>query len=115
MNRAVSLNGREYPLRFTVNSLCCLEEKTGQSLAALKITQFSCLRGLLWCGMLAAAPDITLEAVGDLLDAHLRAGGDLSAVSAALAGALEDACFFPHRAANTGKTAPLPCEGGSSA
>lgn len=108
MNRTVTLNGREYPLRFTVNSLCCLEEKTGQSLTALQSSQFTCLRALLWCGLLSFAPDMTLEAAGDLMDAHLQAGGDLGAVSAQLAGALEDACFFRTGAAVRKQPAPAP-------
>ena len=95
MNRSITLNGREYALRFSVNALCCLEEKTGLSLAQLQSAQFSCLRGLLWCGLMESEKGLTLQGAGDLLDAHLRAGGDLQAVSDALAHALEDACFFP--------------------
>ncbi|MBR1585722.1 MAG: hypothetical protein IJ662_09300 [Clostridia bacterium] len=90
----VTLNGVEYPLRFTVNALCCLEEKTGKSLDQLQGAQMSCLRGLLWCGLMEANPAMTLQDAGDLITRHLQSGGSLSALSDALAKALEDACFF---------------------
>ena len=95
MNRVLTLNGRDFPLRFSINALCCLEEKTGQSLSQLQSAQFSCLRGLIWCGLMEAEPGLTLEAAGEMLDAHLQSGGDLQSVSDALAAAIEDACFFP--------------------
>ena len=95
MNRVLTLNGRDFPLRFSINALCCLEEKTGQSLSQLQSAQFSCLRGLIWCGLMEAEPGLTLEAAGEMLDAHLQSGGDLQSVSDTLAAALEDACFFP--------------------
>ena len=95
MNRILTLNGRDYPLSFSINALCCLEEKTGLSLTKLQSAQLSCLRGLLWCGLMEANPGLTLEGAGEMLDAHLRAGGQLQAVADSLAAALEDACFFP--------------------
>lgn len=95
----LTLLGKDYPLRFSVNALCCLEEKTGLSLSALRGRQMSCLRGLLWCGLLDGPDRMTLEEAGELLHRHLKAGGDLKSVSAALSQALEDACFFPRREA----------------
>ena len=47
----ITLNGRDYPLRFSVNALCCLEEKTNLSLSGLQGRQMSCIRGLIWCGL----------------------------------------------------------------
>ncbi|MBQ9263740.1 MAG: hypothetical protein IJ189_05955 [Clostridia bacterium] len=91
----ITLSGKEYPLRFTVNALCCLEEKTGKSLSQLQSSQMSCLRGLLWCGLMEQCPDMTLEQAGELITAHLQGGGSLNTLSDALAAALEDACFFP--------------------
>ena len=99
MNRSITLNGKEYSLRFSVNALCCLEEKTGVSLSQLQSAQFSCLRGLLWCGLMESEKGLTLENAGELIDAHLRSGGGLSSLAAQLAGALEDACFFPQAGA----------------
>ena len=100
----VTLNGKEYPLHFTVNALCSLEEKTGLRLDRLRGSSIACLRGLLWCGLMTSQPGLTLRQAGDLLDAHLRGGGALASVSSALAAALEDACFFP----KPGKDAPPP-------
>lgn len=92
----ITLNGREYSLHFSVNSLCCLEEKMEKGLYTLMKTNLSCLRGLLWCGLMEEEKGITLEDAGSLLESHLRAGGSLMAVSHALSRALEDAGFFPH-------------------
>ncbi len=102
----IALNGKSYPLRFTVNALCCLEEKTGQGLDQLQGGRISTLRGLLWCGLMEGCPAITLESAGQLLNDHLQHGGDLASVSDALAAALEDACFFPPRGRETPKAAP---------
>ena len=94
MNRSITLSGREYPLRFSVNALCCLEEKTGQSLDALQGAQLSCVRGLLWCGLMEGMPHLTLEDTGEMMDAHLQSGGNLKSLAEELALALSDACFF---------------------
>lgn len=91
----VTLCGREYPLRFTVNALCSLEEKTGKGLGDMQGSQMSCLRGLLWCGLLEQRPEMTLRDAGDLIENHLLSGGDLTQLSRQMAAALEDACFFP--------------------
>lgn len=94
MNRKIALNGREYTLRYTVNAVCCLEEKMGAGLESLMRTQLSCLRGLLWCGLMENHPGVTLERAGEMLQAHLEQGGSLRAVADILAAALEDAGFF---------------------
>ena len=92
----ITLCGREYSLRFSVNSLCCLEEKMDKGLAALLKTDLSSLRALLWCGLLEQEQHLTLEDAGLLLEAHLKSGGSLMDVSLRIAQALEDAGFFPH-------------------
>ena len=101
----VALCGREYPLRFTVNALCSLEERTGISLDALQSRQLSCLRGLLWCGLTESQPGLSLQQAGEMIDAHLRDGGDMAALADQLAAALEDACFF-HRKAEKESAGP---------
>ena len=90
---AICLNGREYALRYSVNAVCCLEDKLG-SLAELMRNQLSCLRGLLWCGLMETEKGITLEDAGALLQAHLDGGGSLKQVSGQIAAALEAAGFF---------------------
>lgn len=107
----VTLCGRDYPLRFSVNALCCLEEKTGLSLAQLQSRHMSCLRALLWCGLLETPDKTTLEEAGELLDQHLKSGGGMESVASALAAALEDACFFPKRAGTKAAVPSAPDTG----
>lgn len=94
MMHSLCLAGNHYSLRFTVNALCNLEEKTGMSLAHLQETSFSCIRGLLWCALLHENPALSLSDAGNLLEHHLKSGGNLQEIANALAAALEDACFF---------------------
>lgn len=90
----VELSGVFYPLRYTVNAVCCLEEKMKGGLNTLLSSGLSSVRGLLWCGMLHQLPTLTLEDAGDLLEKHLSQGGSLQKVADALAGCLEAAGFF---------------------
>ena len=103
----VTLCGKEYPLHFTVNALCCLEEKTGKGLSEMQSGQMSCLRGLLWCALSQQNPGMTLEDAGNMMDRHLREGGSLASLSEQLAAALEDACLFPRP-----ETPPPPAPSG---
>ena len=67
-----------------------------KGLDAFLKTNLSCLRGLLWCGLMEYEKGITLEAAGALLEEHLKMGGSLLQVSHKLSEALSDAGFFPH-------------------
>lgn len=96
---AICLNGREYALRYSVNAVCCLEDKLG-SLTELTRNPLSCLRGLLWCGLMETEKGITLEDAGALLQAHLDGGSSLKQVSGQMAAALEEAGFFQPPAGN---------------
>lgn len=91
----IELAGKEYPLRYSVNAVCCLEEKLG-NLESLMKSQLSCLRGLLWCGLMEGERGLTLEGAGALLQSHLDQGGALLPISQTIARALEEAGFFPH-------------------
>lgn len=90
----IHLSGQAYPLRYTVNSLCILEEKMACGLDQLLKTSFSAVRGLLWCALSDARPGLSLSDAGDLLEKHLKEGGSLGQVARILALALEDAGFF---------------------
>lgn len=92
MSRMISLAGQDFALRYTVNAICCLEEKMEKGLDMLMKTNFSSLRGLLWCGLMETG--VTLEEAGNLLQNHLSSGGNLHQVSTAIVAALEDAGFF---------------------
>ena len=99
----ITLCGREYSLRFSVNSLCCLEEKMDKGLSGLFKTDLSSLRALLWCGLQEQEQHLTLEDAGLLLEEHLKSGGSLMDVSCRIARALEVAGFFPHPEKERGK------------
>ena len=101
MMHAITLAGKNYPLHFTVNALCLLEEKAGMSLDHLQENSLSCIRALLWCALLHDQPALTLTDAGNLLENHPKGGGTLNDVAACLARALEDACFFQQAGAET--------------
>lgn len=107
MKRMIHLGDQDFPLRYTVNSLCTLEEVTGYGLDQLLKTSFSAVRGLLWCGLMEARPDLSLVEVGNLLEGHLKEGGSLGRVASILSQALEEAGFF--HLGRGEKDPPSPC------
>ena len=94
MTHQCDLGGETVAIRYTVNSVCCLEEKFGRSLHSLLCTDVGSVRALLWCGMLHTKPDCTLEAAGEKLDKALEQGKALPDIAAQCARALHDAGFF---------------------
>lgn len=92
MNGAFTVNGRTYPLHFTVNNLCILEETAGKPLPELLHSSVSSLRDLLWCGLMDER--ITRETAGQWMQDYLAESGSLKELSALLASAMEDAGFF---------------------
>lgn len=94
MRHTLRLGGKNVTLRYTVNSICCLEEHCGQGLSALLRTDVACVRALIWCGMLDAAPQTTPEETGALMDRALRDGQTLPELARHCALALEAAGFF---------------------
>ena len=94
MMHSITLAGKNHPLHFTVNALCQLEENAGIPLDRLQENSLSCIRALLWCALLHDFPAFTLPEAGDLLENHLKSGGNLKEIASCLAQALEDACFF---------------------
>lgn len=93
MHRLIKLGDQEYALRYTINSVCCLEERFGKALHSLLCTDVSSVRALLWCALLDQY-SLTLEQAGDLLDQALDQGRSLTDIGACCAGALNDAGFF---------------------
>ena len=93
MKSMIELAGRLYALRFTVNAVCCLEESRKAGLDELLKTRLSCIRALLWCGLMEEE-NMTEEEAGTLLQKHLDMGGNLQEVGERLADALAAAGFF---------------------
>ncbi|MBR6525486.1 MAG: hypothetical protein IKT57_05905 [Clostridia bacterium] len=96
MNHLLIIGKKQYPLRFTVNSVCCLEEQYGKGLHSVLCTDVLSVRALLWCALLDKNPHMTLEDAGKVLDEALTHGKDLSYVAGKCADALKDAGFFRH-------------------
>lgn len=92
MNGAFIVNGRAYPLHFTVNHICILEETAGKPLPELLNTSVSSLRDLLWCGLMDE--QISRETAGQWIQDYLAGKGSLRELSELLASAMEDAGFF---------------------
>ena len=81
MNHTIQLHLRQYPLHYSLNALCCLEEKTGLRFQDMRGEDLRTLRALLWCGMMDSNPSLTLEETGMLLERHLMMGGSLRKVA----------------------------------
>ena len=81
-------------MRYTINSLCLVEEKAGEPLDRLLDRQFSATRLLLWGALTECQPEITLEEAGELIGASLEAGGRLEDIVDLCAEGLRDAGFF---------------------
>ncbi len=92
--RPVELAGRTLKLRYTVNSLCALEDRAGMSLDRLMDRQFSATRLLLWAGLVEEQPELTLRDVGALIGACVAKGGCLEDIVALCAEGLRAAGFF---------------------
>lgn len=88
--------GREFKLRFTVNSLCALEDRAGMSIDRLMDRQFSATRLLLWAGLMEEQPELTVRDVGALIGRHVAEGGTLEDIVELCADGLREAGFFGH-------------------
>lgn len=92
MNGSFQVKDRLYPLHFTVNHICLMEESLGQKLPALLSGSMYGVRALLWCGLMGEK--VTLEEAGSLMQEYFLQGGTLETLSRLLADAMEDAGFF---------------------
>lgn len=94
MHRMLEAGGRQWPLRYTVNSVCCLEERFQKALHSLLCTDAASVRALLWCGLIHHDAALTPEDAGRILDQVLQEGRSLVDVATLCADALADAGFF---------------------
>ena len=74
---AVEIAGTPLRLRYTINSLCALEERAGMPIDRLMDRQFSAVRLLLWAGLSHCQPELTVCEVGNLIGRELMMGGTL--------------------------------------
>ena len=76
----IELAGRPLVLRYSINSLCELEDRAGMPIDRLMNRQFSATRLLLWAGLRQCQPELSVWDVGELIGGSLAAGGSLEAI-----------------------------------
>lgn len=74
------LNGKEYKIEYTVNSLCEIEELAGMPISQLMDRQFSATRLLFWGGLRENHGELTMKDTGKIIDGVLHSGGSLEDV-----------------------------------
>lgn len=95
----IEIAGEGLRMRYTVNSLCAVEERAGRPLDELLDRQFSAARLLLWGGLIEARPEMTVCQAGELIDRHIAQGGGLEEIVDICAEGLREAGFFGRTAA----------------
>lgn len=90
----ITIAGMQVPLRYSVNSLCAMEDLAGGALESAFEKQFTAARLLLWGGMLEGAPGTSLKYAGALIDRHIQAGGTLEEIVEGCAEAMRRAGFL---------------------
>ena len=91
MNREVG--GRQLRLRYTFNSICAMEERAGMPLEQLMTRMYCSVRLLFWGALIELQSEITLSEAGDIIGAHIKAGGSIDDVALMCSQALELAGF----------------------
>lgn len=94
MDYRIEICGQAVRLRYTVNSMCAVEDLAGGTLDDVLDRKFTATRLLLWGGMIDQRPETTLAEVGELISRHLAGGGTLDEVVAWCAEGLQRAGFF---------------------
>ena len=85
--------GRQLRLRYTFNSVCAIEERAGRALEDMLELRFVPVRLLFWGALTELQPEISLHEAGDMIGAHLQAGGTLTEIAQICLDALERAGF----------------------
>ena len=94
MERHIEIAGRSLRMKYTINSLCAVEDRAGMPLDRLLDRQFSATRLLLWGGLIECQPEITVGEVGELIGASIARGGTLEDIVDLCAEGLREAGFF---------------------
>lgn len=85
--------GRQLRLRYTFNSICAIEDRAGCALDELMQRRFAPVRLLFWGALTELQPEISLREAGDIIGAHVQAGGDLDDIAGMCLEALKRAGF----------------------
>ena len=87
---ALKAGGLEYTLKFSTNAICELEDRLDKGLNTIvaNMERVSTVRALLWAGLRAHHPEVTIAGVGEIID-----GIGIAAVTDTLGKAL--AAAFP--------------------
>lgn len=94
MEKRHEIGGRELRLKYTFNSICAVEERAGMALDKFMTKVYNPVRLLFWGALIELQPEMTLREAGDIIGAHVKAGGTLDDVAELCAEALELAGFF---------------------
>ena len=94
MEKFIEIGGRKLKIKYTINSLCAVEDRAGMPIDRLMNRQFSATRLLLWGGVTECQPELTVRDVGDLIDAWVARGGQLEDIVDLCADGLREAGFF---------------------
>ena len=92
------VGGRELKMKYTFNSICAVEERSDVPLSRLMERRFSSVRLLFWGALTDMQPGITVEAAGEMIGAHIRAGGSLDDIAELCIEALTHAGLMPEEA-----------------
>ena len=77
----ITLDGQTLELKYTMNSICELEERAGKGimkLLSLDQIGYNLIRLLIWTGLKHNNPTLTIENTGDLLESEFKKGTDFS-------------------------------------
>lgn len=87
MMKEVEINGKKYPVRFDINSLCDFEEITGRSLLTRAVdVDIRFVRALVFVGLKGGCNyegrkfDHTIESVGVLIGEHLKTHSSIDGI-----------------------------------
>lgn len=94
MEKHIEIAGKALRMKYTVNSLCAIEDHAGTPIGKLLEKEYSAARLLLWGGLIECHPDMKVCEVGALISAHIADGGTLEEIIDLCAEGLKDAGFF---------------------
>jgi hypothetical protein len=89
---SLTVGEAQYTLVFDINGLCEVESLLGLSINQIlgRMESLTVVRALVWGGLRAKHPEITLNEAGAMVEAIGGAGAALEAVGRGLAGAMPD-------------------------